>query len=114
MFQKSVVDVALPRMDPALPVGRQRRSSSCAGNRPLPLQGARGICCFGALDVFQYTGKASTHAKYISDRAKDAHGLTYSQALQLQYRSRNGELVAHTANDLEYNLNHGYLEVASQ
>ena len=43
------MDVALPRMDPTLPVGRQRRSSSCAGNRPLPLQGARGICCFGAL-----------------------------------------------------------------
>ena len=49
VFQKSVVDVALPRKDPTLPVGRQRRSSSCAGNRPLPLQGARGICCFGAL-----------------------------------------------------------------
>ena len=64
--------------------------------------------------MFQYTGKASTRAKYISDRAKDAHGLTYSQALQLQYRSRNGELVAYTVNDLEYNLNHGYLEVASQ
>ena len=49
VFQRSVVDVALPRMDPTLPVGRQTWSSSCAGNRPLPLQGARGICCFGAL-----------------------------------------------------------------
>ena len=32
-----------PRMDPTLPEGRQRRSSSCAGNRPLPLQGAGGV-----------------------------------------------------------------------
>ena len=31
------MDVALPRKDPTLPVGRQRRSSSCAGNQPLPL-----------------------------------------------------------------------------
>ena len=52
-----------------------------------------GRCCAAALmgrpdNAFKYTGKASTRAKYISDRAKDAHGLTYSQALQLQYRSR--------------------------
>ena len=40
-----VVEVALPRMEPALPEGRQARSSSGSGYRPLPLQGARGICC---------------------------------------------------------------------
>ena len=65
-------------------------------------------------NVFEYTGKSSTRAKYISDRAKVADGLTYSQALQLQYRNRNGEMVAYTVNDLEYDLDHGYLKVASQ
>ena len=56
VFQWSVVDIAFPRMEPARPEGRQTCSSSCAGNRPLPLQGARRMCCFGALAGCLFVG----------------------------------------------------------
>ena len=43
VFQWSVVDIALPRMEPTLPEGRQTRSSSCAGKPQMCLAWTCGL-----------------------------------------------------------------------
>ena len=104
----SVLPTTAPK--PIRPKGAPSPSSPSVSKTDVPASFHR--MSNGSPAVLRATGNESTRSPYINDRACRVHGHTFEQISGFRYE-KNGEMVAYGPRDLQYNIKHGYVELAA-